>query len=128
MSRISAIKQFLLQSDPGPATRAKLTAQVFRNTRSIPSASTGLEQLYLCDSLFKIPRDLPGAVIELRCYRGSATATLSLACKLAGRNLIVCDSLKGYRKFTPTNQRSEIRGTRTRTLMHGVSMQDHSNR
>lgn len=101
MSRLPAISRFIRGGPPGLAARAALVRQIFRNTRSIPSASTGLEQLHLCDEILKLPRDLPGAVIELGCYRGSATATLSLACRHAGRKLIVCDSFQGLPDLAP---------------------------
>jgi O-methyltransferase len=106
MSRLPAISRFILDgSPPSVVARAKLVGQIFRNTRSIPSASTGLEQLYLCGELFKVPRDIPGVVIELGCYRGSATATLSLACKHVGRKLIVCDSFQGLPELEPGEER-----------------------
>lgn len=105
MSRLPAISRFIRGGPPGLAARAALVRQIFRNTRSIPSASTGLEQLHLCDEILKLPRDLPGAVIELGCYRGSATATLSLACRHAGRKLIVCDSFQGLPDLAPGEDR-----------------------
>jgi O-methyltransferase len=105
MSRLPAIKRFIFDGSPGPVARTTLVRQIFRNTRSIPSASTGLEQLYLVDEILKLPRDLPGAVIELGCYRGSTTATLSLACRHAGRKLIVCDSFQGLPDLAPGEDR-----------------------
>jgi O-methyltransferase len=96
MSRLSLIKEFVFQSGPpGVLARIALVRKISRNIHAIPAASTGLEHLYLADAILRIPRDIKGAVIELGCYRGSSTATLSLACKLAGRKLIVCDSFEG---------------------------------
>src|ERR1700733_15000083 len=101
MSRLPAIKRFIFDGPPGPAARATLVRQIFRNTRSLPSVRTGLEQLCLVDDILKIPRDLPGAGTEPRRYRGPAPATLSLACRHAGRKLIVCDSFQGLPDLAP---------------------------
>lgn len=96
MSRFSQIRSFVFQSaPPGFLARAALVAKINRNIHRIPAASTGLEHLFLVDAILRIPREMEGVVIEMGCYRGSSTATLSLACKIAGRRLIVCDSFEG---------------------------------
>jgi O-methyltransferase len=95
MSRLSLIRKFLFQPKPGILDRIALVGKINRNIHAIPAASTGLEHLYLADAVLGIPANIPGNVIEMGCYRGSSTATLSLACKLAGRKLIVCDSFEG---------------------------------
>ena len=45
--------------------------------------------------ILSIPKDLPGDVVECGCYNGASTATLSLACYLTNRRLMVCDSFEG---------------------------------
>lgn len=114
MSRLSAVRKFVFQPKRGTLERLALAAKINRNIHAIPAASSGLEHLYLADAVLNIPENMEGAVIEMGCYRGSSTATLSLACKLAGRRLIVCDSFEGLPQPTkgetdthsPWNERS----------------------
>ncbi|MDH3582998.1 MAG: TylF/MycF family methyltransferase, partial [Phycisphaerae bacterium] len=42
-----------------------------------------------------IPRSMEGDVVECGCFKGSSTSSLSLACALTGRRLLVCDSFEG---------------------------------
>ena len=45
--------------------------------------------------LLEIPPEVEGVVVECGCYLGGSTANLSLACEIAGRELIVYDSFEG---------------------------------
>jgi O-methyltransferase len=53
------------------------------------------EHVALAAAILDVPRDLPGQVAEFGCFRGLSTATLSLACALSGRRLVVFDSFQG---------------------------------
>lgn len=66
-----------------------------RNVKKIPSASDWQEHAVMAARILQIPRVWQGDVIECGSYKGASTANLSLACALAGRKLIVCDSFEG---------------------------------
>jgi hypothetical protein len=54
-----------------------------------------LEQITIITAMLEVPKALPGNVAEFGCYKGLSTASLSLACGLTGRKLIVFDSFEG---------------------------------
>ncbi|KAA1187904.1 TylF/MycF/NovP-related O-methyltransferase [Photorhabdus heterorhabditis] len=45
--------------------------------------------------ILSIPSSREGCIVEAGSYKGSSTAKFSLAAKLAGRELVVCDSFMG---------------------------------
>jgi len=49
----------------------------------------------LVAQILSLPRSLRGDVVECGCFKGSSTASLSLACSLVGRKLVACDSFAG---------------------------------
>ena len=65
------------------------------NTVQIQSATSWALHVVLAQQILSVPQEVKGDVIECGCYKGSSTASLSLACKLAGRRLWVCDSFEG---------------------------------
>jgi predicted O-methyltransferase YrrM len=81
----------------GVGWREKLELlQAFRhNTRRVETLSTVTEHMELAAAILRTPRATPGDVVECGCYVGGSTVNLSLACRLAGRRLVVCDSFQG---------------------------------
>lgn len=77
------------------AKKLNLVRAIQRNSKQIVSATGWEEQLMLAARVLSLPRDLDGDVIECGCFKGSSTASLSLACELTGRRLVVCDSFAG---------------------------------
>lgn len=75
--------------------KRSLLRSIHRNLTSITSGTGVSEHILLASRLLSLPRELKGDVIECGCFKGSSTATLSLACRLVGRRLIVCDSFEG---------------------------------
>jgi O-methyltransferase len=73
----------------------KLFRRALKNQRYFKSLSTPVQQLWLCHELFKVSVRKRGDVAECGCYDGASTAILSVACKLVGRKLYVCDSFEG---------------------------------
>jgi hypothetical protein len=65
------------------------------NTVEIASGTSWLLHVALAQQILSSPTEAKGDVIECGCYKGSSTASLSLACKQAGRRLWVCDSFEG---------------------------------
>lgn len=79
----------------GLREKVKLMKRVHRNATRITSATGWLEQLILVARVLSLPRELEGDVVECGCFKGASTASLSLACELTGRRLVVCDSFEG---------------------------------
>ena len=72
-----------------------LLRRALRNAPHFKSLTTPAQQLWLCHELFKVSVKARGDVVECGCYDGASTAVLSVACKLVGRKLHVCDSFEG---------------------------------
>jgi O-methyltransferase len=85
----------------GLREKLALMRQVKRNATRITSATAWLEQLMLVARVLSLPKSLEGDVVECGCFKGSSTASLSLACKMTGRKLTVCDSFEGLPEIAP---------------------------
>lgn len=90
----------LLVTDPNPnrisrVRKLRLAARIVRNGFLPGRASSFLEHLALSRQILAVPSTVPGKVAEFGCYKGVSTASLSLACELAGRTLVVFDSFAG---------------------------------
>src|SRR5579885_410364 len=83
--------------DYGLKARDKLALsyKVFQNSRRPGSASSFLEQLALVRAVLSIPRAIEGDIAEFGCYKGMSSASLSLACDVVGRKLLLFDSFEG---------------------------------
>jgi hypothetical protein len=92
---------FLLSSEIGSEyglgflAKLKLVAAFRRNNRQVETLSTIVEHLELASALLRVPRSMPGIVVECGCYKGGSTVNISLVCALVGRELMVCDSFQG---------------------------------
>ncbi len=75
--------------------RLILLYKIVSNWIFIDGATTWLELLVLVQEVLNINKQIQGDVIELGCYKGRSSATLSIACSMVGRKLIVCDSFQG---------------------------------
>jgi len=69
--------------------------KVVRNKHCLPTLFSYKPILVMALKLFEMPPEIPGVVVECGTYKGGTAASLSLACKLVGRKLIVCDSFEG---------------------------------
>lgn len=78
-----------------PFTRARLLYQSRRTVRAIPSGTSAITHLVLMSEILTIPPTIPGVVVECGVWKGASSASLSLACRLTGRRLLVCDSFAG---------------------------------
>jgi hypothetical protein len=79
----------------GLFAKLKLLWQLWRNSNQPGSSSTFFEHVFLASRLFEIPKEVAGSVAEFGCYKGFSSASLSLACALTGRRLVVFDSFQG---------------------------------
>ena len=75
--------------------RARLACQILWIHLRIPCVHAPGELLAIVEEIVQLPAAVPGVVVECGCYKGGSTAKLSLAARLAGRQLIVCDSFQG---------------------------------
>ena len=79
----------------GHLQKARLTIRVIQNRRKSRSLSSWQQHILLIEEIFLVPKSLRGEVVECGCFDGSSTVSLSLACALTHRGLIVCDSFEG---------------------------------
>jgi O-methyltransferase len=75
--------------------RLKLGYRMWRNTRAVWTGTSYKAHLAMAVKLFEISPEVRGVVVECGCYLGGSTANLSLACDIAGRDLVVYDSFEG---------------------------------
>ena len=75
----------------------RLRADLVRGFRlvgaNVKCAHSEMEVLRMADFLIASP--LRGPMVECGCYKGGATAKLSLVAQATGRRLLVCDSFAG---------------------------------
>lgn len=69
--------------------------RIVRCNRCIANATVPIEQALLHSFVLRLPKELPGVVVECGAYKGSTSAVLSLACRRARRILHVFDSFSG---------------------------------
>ena len=84
--------------------RIALGLRVVRNKHSIPTGVSYKTALVMALKLFELPPDVPGVVVECGTWKGGTAASLSLACRLAGRKLVVCDSFEGLPTGDPLDR------------------------
>ena len=79
----------------GFITKLKVILRFRKNSKSITSATSWREHLFIAAEILKIPSSVKGDVIECGCYKGGSSANLSLICDIVGRKLVLCDSFEG---------------------------------
>ncbi len=84
--------------------KCKLLLQIYRIKKNIETASSCYEHVQMAVAILKTPRVLAGEVAECGCYKGGSTASLSLACALTGRKLIIFDSFCGLPEPAPNDK------------------------
>lgn len=52
-------------------------------------------------AILDVPSAIPGVIVEAGCFKGGSTAKLSIAAKMAGRQLMVFDSFEGLPEVSP---------------------------
>ncbi len=74
--------------------------------------------LTFVNALLKIPKDVPGVIIEAGCFKGGSTAKFSLIAKYLGRELVVFDSFEGL-PDNDENHEQTISGTSIKDWFKG---------
>lgn len=79
------------------ASKKELLKAIREVCSKVPTGTAWIYHLILVTEILKLPPvcELPGDIIECGCWKGASTASLSLACHMVGRRLIVCDSFAG---------------------------------
>jgi hypothetical protein len=79
------------------ASKKELLRGIREVCSRVPTGTAWIYHLILVTEILKLPpaHELPGDIIECGCWKGASTASLSLACHMVGRRLIVCDSFAG---------------------------------
>lgn len=77
------------------AARERLVGDIRRVLDNVSSATRLLYHVVLARELLALPASTAGDVIECGAYKGASSCSLSLACALVGRKLVVCDSFAG---------------------------------
>jgi len=75
--------------------RCALIRQIYRITYHVECGHAQAEILGPITRVLAMTTELRGAIVEAGCFKGGGTAKLSLAARLAGRQLIVFDSFEG---------------------------------
>jgi len=77
------------------AKKLMLAVRMWRTTRGVFTGTSYKAHLAMAAKLFEISPEVEGVVVECGSFLGGSTANLSLACELAGRELVVYDSFEG---------------------------------
>jgi O-methyltransferase len=78
--------------------------RVVRNKHRIQTGGSYKAVLAMALKLFELPPDVPGVVVECGTWKGGTAASLSLACRIVGRKLVVCDSFAGLPPADPRDR------------------------
>lgn len=81
------------QSNADKQVRQSLARAFRRISKNVKCAHSDVEALRMAD--FFLSYDSPAPMVECGCFRGGATAKLSLVARATHRRLIVCDSFEG---------------------------------
>src|SRR5262245_19686023 len=103
LSRLFA-KETGAEYEIGFLTKASLLIRMYRNRFRIVTASGLLDQIVMVTEILRIPRGLPGVIVECGSYQGGSTTNLSLIAALVGRTLHVFDSFAGLPDPSPIDE------------------------
>jgi O-methyltransferase len=96
--------------------KLRLGYRMWRTTRGVYTGTSYKAHLAMAVKLLEIPPDVEGAVVECGSYLGGSTANLSLACDIAGRDLIVYDSFEG---LPPPTENDKYASSSTAGFLRG---------
>ncbi len=79
----------------GPIKRLLITIKILREHKKYNPLSTFQQHLLLIEEILSVPKSVKGDVVECGCFDGSTTVSMSIACAMTNRRLLVCDSFEG---------------------------------
>jgi O-methyltransferase len=88
---------FTAGAEYGISSLAKvlLVWRMWRNTKTIETASSFIEHLAMATQILKVPKLVEGCVVECGSYKGGSATNLSLICAACDRELEIFDSFRG---------------------------------
>jgi len=94
---ISSVCRFLLHSSTRLSfgQRLSIVRRFYVISYAVTSPHTQEEMLRVLEAVLSLPEGVRGCVVEAGSFKGGSTAKLSIAAKLAGRELVVFDSFEG---------------------------------
>jgi len=103
---ISSVVRFLVQphSRLSFAQRLSVIRRFYLISYAVASPHTQEEMLGVFEAVLSLPPDVRGCVVEAGSFKGGSTAKLSIAAKLAGRELVVFDSFEGMPEHSESYQ------------------------
>lgn len=117
-AKIAAFPLVLLKYSPNsrypyPA-RKQLTQRMLKAHKDLRCAHSHAEIAAVVRAVLDVPSTIQGVVVEAGCFKGGSTAKLSIAAKMAARQLMVFDSFEGLPQGLPEEsylQAGEFAGT-----------------
>jgi O-methyltransferase len=91
--KLGALFRYFASSHGSIFQKVSLLFHMRRNVNGIQSATSLMEQLAIVTAVLNL--EVPGVVVECGSFKGASATNLSLACRLANRELWVCDSFEG---------------------------------
>jgi len=73
----------------------KFVSRIYKISLHVVCAHTETEILEIATAIFMLPKTSPGCIVEAGCFKGGATAKLSIVAQLTGRTLYAFDSFEG---------------------------------
>jgi O-methyltransferase len=107
-STIDCIRYFLGAHGGSLTQKLSLLVKMRRNLKRVPTLTSFREQLVMLTMLLRLPRSVPGVVVECGAFQGGTTVNLSLACRMLERQLYVFDSFAGFPEVRPEDRRHTL--------------------
>jgi len=89
----------------------RLGWRLFRINRAMCNGTSWRAVLVMASKILQFPPEHKGVVVECGCWRGGATAMLSVVCDIADRQMIVYDSFQGMPEAYPGDEMADPAAT-----------------
>ncbi len=76
--------------------RRKLAAAFVDISTKIRCSHAESDILRISDFVLRLPKELPGDIVECGVFKGGASCKLSMVAEATGRRLLLCDSFQGF--------------------------------
>ena len=104
-AKVDAVPGALLKYSPHPRypylARKQLAERMLKAHQGLRCLHTQAETTAVVRAILDAPTAIPGVIVEAGCFKGGSTAKLSIAAKMAGRQLMVFDSFEGLPEVSP---------------------------
>lgn len=85
--------------------RLFILKRLYAISRAVDCSHSQYDILQFIESIFSIPPDVEGCIVEAGCFKGGSTAKFSIAVKEANRQFKVFDSFKGIPHHNERHER-----------------------